>query len=174
MERAFFNTNMSYIRVVPLSNGSSWSVEAICRQITDAFIILDLLPDLLIVWLDREKRTETAEEIADTIRTCLMNIDVPANIIHIMVCDMMSENVLLADEAAIRHAFNDQNYTYVSEGLNGKHILKTMYKTLGVNYKEMFHGVQLMKRIRLSRARLVSPSVDRFLQNYSGNCWWVN
>lgn len=171
MERQFVNSNFKYIRVVPLDNGISWSIDQICNKISTTYRALNL-NCTVIVWLDREGRTETSEQIRDQIYQALINLGAEPQNIRIMVCDRMTENVILADEKVIAELFEIDDYEYSHEGQNGKYILKEFYKNKNINYKEMKEGVALLKRIRLDRASEKSASVARFRSDWGADCWW--
>ncbi|WP_338424815.1 hypothetical protein [Sphingopyxis kveilinensis] len=171
MERQFVNANFKYIRVIPLDNGVTWSIEQICNKISTTYRALNL-NCVVIVWLDREGRDETAEQIREQIYQALINLGAEPQNIRIMVCDRMTENVILADEQVISDLFQLEAYEYAHEGKNGKHILKEFYKSHNINYKEMKEGVALLKRIRLDRASQKSASVARFRADWNGDCWW--
>ncbi len=172
MERQFLNMHMKYVHVVPVDNGISWTVERMCGQITTAYEALDV-PGTVIVWIDREGRPETSQMIYDSVHNALLSVGAPENDIHILINDKMAENVMLADEQMIRTEFNQPDYIYNSEGLSGKSILKSLYRERGESYKETRHGVQLLKKLRLSRSALTSQTVSRFLTSFGYPCWWI-
>lgn len=172
MERQFINSNMKYVRVVPVQNGITWTLERMCLQITTAFKALDM-HCAVAVWIDREGRAEDASHIAEYLRNALLNSGAPPNRIHILINDRMSENLILADEQIIKSEFNDQGYAYDMEGLSGKHYLESKYLENGIKYKKMDHGVGLLNKVRLSRAGQKSPSVAHFLSTFDQECWWV-
>ncbi len=171
MERNFINSNFKYIRVVPISNGITWTCERLCNQITTSYLALDYHGEVF-VWLDREGRTETSDAIRSNIRAALINSGADPNRIYILVNDRMTENVILSDESVIVDEFGLDEYLYISEGQRGKSILKTLYKEKDVNYKEMVHGCNLLKKIRLSNCAINSPAVSSFMEDCGLNCWW--
>lgn len=172
MERQFINRFMKYIRVIPVDNGITWTIERMCIQICDAYEALDL-QGTVFVWIDREGRTETADEIRVQIHDALVHVGAPKGDIHILVNDRMSENVILADQDLIRSKFGREEYQYEFEGRSGKQVLKNMFKDIDVNYKETIHGVEMLKGTRISRSALNSPSVAAFLDTFTAQCWWV-
>ncbi len=172
MERQFIHNNMKYIRIVPVSNGIAWTIERMCSQIVTAFRALNMKCDI-IVWIDREGRTQPASEIFESIHGALLNSGADSDSIHILINDRMSENVILADEEIIKEECGDPHYVYNFEGRSGKSLLKQKYAALGVNYKETDHGVRLLKKIRISRSAQKSPSVSRFLDTFKSDCWWI-
>lgn len=172
MERQFINLNFKYVRVVTVQNGITWTTDRLCQQIVTAYLAYDR-PGDVIAWLDREGRQETAADIHAAITLALVSAGAPPAAVHVLVNDRMSENVILADEQAIIAEFGDNAYTYTHEGINGKHLLKTLFRRKGINYKEMVDGVKMMKKIRLSRSAAKSPSVARFLTTFTRPCWWI-
>lgn len=172
MERQFLNANMNYVHVVPVQNGISWNLERMCLQISTAYQALNRNCDV-IVWIDREGRSETSHEIGDQIRDALISCGADPLAIHLLINDRMVENVILADENAIRDEFGDPNYIYSFEGHSGKSILKAMFGSIDINYKETNHGVKLLKKIRISRSSQKSPTTARFLSTFTQDCWWI-
>ena len=51
MERMFININMPYIRVVPISNGSSYTASTMCDQIEAKYALTQESFDLIIIWM---------------------------------------------------------------------------------------------------------------------------
>lgn len=176
MERKFVNTNFSYIELVPVSNGTSWTLEAICREIANKYRVKNYNPDIVIVWIDLEKQACGSEGVAAAIRTALIGEGADPNRLCVCVPDRMTENLILADEQAIAEAFGLEGYTYCGDGQHGKHKLSTMFKAANQNYKETFHGVNLLKRIRLSRSANASESAAAFYRSISplAACWWFS
>jgi hypothetical protein len=173
MERQFINMNFKYVRVVPVQNSVTWSVQQLFKQITTAYMALDQQVET-IVWLDREKRQETADEIRTSIYSALVEVGVQPDQLHIIVNDRMSENIILSDKSVIRSVFNMDGYDYNFEGQHGKGILKDLYKGLGINYKELVHGVGLLKKIRIKECAKSSASLQSFVTTFTRNCWWVD
>jgi len=174
MEHLFVNKNFKYVRIVPVKNGSGWTVEALCRQVDTFFRARNFHGDFVVVWLDKEKRTESSREIAFALINTLVSAGFPAERIAVMACDRMTENVILADEDFIREEFGDLDYRYTSEGRGGKHILAQMFKNKGIDYRETVQGVACLKKIRLDRCRANSPSVEAFRSRIPIDCWWFS
>lgn len=173
MERIFINNNFSYVRLVPVQNGDGWSVELMCKQIVSKFLVYGGNPDLIIVWIDREDREISSEEFGEAIKSSLVKNGAIAERISLMISDRMSENIMLADEEAMRLEFGIDTYKYDFEGQRGKGIMSKLMKDAGNRYKETSDGVRLLKKIRLGRSALNSPSVSRFLSVMQLDCWWV-
>jgi hypothetical protein len=174
MEQLFINNNFHYVEVIPVSNGSGWSVDALSTQIVTFYLARDANADAFVIWLDRERRPESADAVCDAIRKALSAAGADVAKIHILVGDKMVENIILSDQDFIRSTFGDPTYVYEHEGKGGKHILKSMYKAIGENYRETKHGVAAMKAIRLQRCAQNSPSVLSFLRTFKFPCWWVS
>lgn len=174
MEQLFINNNFNYVRVVSVSNGTGWSTDALAGQIETFYGAEDYHNWWVIVWIDRERREENAEEIEDVIRSRLEAAGASAAQIKVLVADRMSENVILADHKFMTSEFGDVSYEYSALGKGGKHILKQMYKSRNINYKETRHGVAALKRIRLWRSAQNCPAVHRFVTINPLNCWWID
>ncbi len=97
MEQLFFNRNFHYVRIIPIANGSSWTVDALCERMRSLFEARNFNGDRVIVWLDRENRAETAAEMHDLIKDTLAATGFPRERIAVLIGDRMTENVILAD-----------------------------------------------------------------------------
>lgn len=172
MERLFINNNFPYVHVVTVSNGISWSILSLSEHIENLYKALNMSPDLLVVWLDREKRSETCEEFRDTLTSRLTSLGIDRDRICILIPDRMTENIILADELLIREHFDLIDYVYSFEGANGKSILKGIHSAAGVSYRETYHGVVMLKKVRLRRSAGCSASVRAFLDSMNVDCWW--
>lgn len=172
MERLFFNNNFHYVDVVSLSNGNGWTVETLCNQIGTKFAVKSSNPDLIVVWLDMEKQTCSPQHFRDAIRSELVCRGALSSKIAICLPNRMTENIILADEEVISGEFG-KTYTYHGDGNHGKNILKQLYLETGKSYRETFHGVTLLKKVRLSRAARRSPCVEAFLADIHVPCWWI-
>ena len=174
MEQLFFQKNFHYVEIIPVSNGVKWSVPQMCEQIATFYEARNFFGDRIIVWIDREGRIETVDDIRSAIHARLVSVGAPPDQLAIMICDRMTENVILADEIAVREVVPAPDYVYKGDGCGGKYELKSLYKEVGINYKEMNHGVAFLKKIRLERAAERSPPVRDFLDSLSLGCWWIN
>ncbi len=175
MEKMFINNNFSYVHVTPVSNGSGWSPNRIAEFIGSSYRIKNLNPDLIIVWIDKENHDCNSDEFCNKIFDALVSKGADSEKIRICLADMMTENIILADEKLIREEFLDSTYIYDSEGKNGKRILSSLYATKGINYKETREGTALMKKVNLHRAAIKSPAAARFINDFPiANCWWIN
>lgn len=173
MERLFFNNNFHYITVVPVSNGISWTTDALAKQISTFYRARNFHGDAILVWVDREKRQESAQVIYNVIHDELVNSGANPNAIHIMVADRMSENVILSDEFLMRDELSDEQYAYSYEGAHGKPRLSELLSKSGITYKETSIGVQLLKRVRLAECTQTSPAVARLMATLQIPCWWL-
>lgn len=173
MEQLFLNNNFHYVEVIPVSNGVSWTMAALAQQIVTFFKARDSNADAFVVWVYREKRQESSQVISDYIRSSLINAGAEKDKIHILVCDIMTENIILADEQYIISKFNLDNYKYCHEGVGGKRYLKEMFLECGEHYRETRHGVSALKAIRLDRCAKASPAVSSFLATFGFSCWWI-
>jgi hypothetical protein len=173
MERNFLNQNFPYAHVITLQNGDSWSVERLCEQIESKFKVYGGNPDIVVVWLDREHRIETASAMKQKLRDNLKDRKLCGCKIAVCVTDRMSENMILADSELIKAEFGIDDYSYIGDGHNGKSFLKQLYKNVSKNYRETVHGIHLLKKIRLSKAALESIFVKEFLDELTLDCWWI-
>jgi hypothetical protein len=126
----------------------------------------------VIVWIDREGRQETSEEIKQALTISL--IDAGASVAQLAICvpDRMTENFILADEELVRAEFGLENYVYEGDGCNGKAKIKSMYKELSISYKETFHGANLLKKVKMSNSSENSGSSRSFSNKFDALCWW--
>ncbi|WP_442580198.1 hypothetical protein ACSBOB_32895 [Mesorhizobium sp. ASY16-5R] len=173
MERMFLNNNFKYVTVIPVSNGVSWTLAAMAKQILTLYRAKNAYPDHIIIWIDREGRKEAAEEISSFLRDRLVEAGADANKIHTLVPDLMTENLILSDEALMREYLANPDYAYNFEGAHGKSILKALINMAGKNYGETSTGVDLLKKIRISDSVLVSAAASRFLKTFQMECWWL-
>lgn len=172
MERLFINNNFHYVTVVPVSNGVGWTTAAMAQQITAFYKARNFNGDGVIVWIDREKREESSQEIYDIIKTSLVSAGAADNRVHVLIADRMSENIILADENLIRQEIGDDHYVYDCEGTHGKHRLSELLKASGKQYKETSTGVSLLKKVRLVNSAEKSDSVARLTATLDLPCWW--
>ena len=175
MERIFVNNNFHYVDLVPVANGSSWTPEALAREIASKFRTKKANADIIVVWIDLEKQACGSDGLADMIESALVDAGAERSKICICIPDKMSENIILADELVIRQEFDAKEYAYKFEGQNGKSILKMMYAGRQITYRETSHGVALLKRFRLESAAYRSESARLFFSKLSSSvdCWWL-
>jgi len=173
MERIFLNSNFSSINVIPILNGNSWNTQTLCAQIITKFKARKQFPGQIVVWMDREDNPDSILVIGNAIRSAFSGAGFPPDKVHCLISDKMCENLMLADESMIRQELAIPQYVYQFEGQNGKHHMKELWKQRNKNYKETIHGSNLLKKMRLSRARSLSGGVDQFLGTFQSNCWWL-
>jgi hypothetical protein len=147
MERLFVNNNFHYVEVISLSNGSGWTIEALCKQIGSKWTVRNGHPDFVVVWLDLENQSCSANSFRAEIRSELESRGVDPSRLSIFVADKMTENIILADDEIISTEFGI-DFEYEHEGQNGKHILSELFlSATNRHYKETFDGVRLLKKI---------------------------
>lgn len=173
MERIFINNNFSYVEVITLNNGSGWSIDKLCEQITTKYKVKNANPDWVIIWIDMEKKNCDPEFFRNKILCAMLSIGVEKTKLAICVPNRMTENIILADEHAI-YDYLGLKFNYEHEGKNGKHILSGLFGDVGKTYRKTFDGVILLKKIRLQRAALKSKSAKAFVDAFKHPCWWVN
>jgi hypothetical protein len=176
MEKMFVNGNFHYVDLIPISNGSSWTLDNICKDICNKYRMKGYQPDILVVWIDLERQACGSTQVANTIESSLISSGVPEELISICIPDRMTENIILADEEVVRSEFSIPEYLYAHEGQNGKHALKVIHLDSGISYKETSDGVRLLKKIRLERAAKKSQSAMSFYNSLSSKlkCWWLD
>jgi hypothetical protein len=173
MEKLFINNNFHYVEVIPIGNGDSWSLHNICAEITSKYSVRDANPDLVIVWIDRERQFCGSDGVAMAIHAALTAVGVPDEKLAVCVPDRMTENVILADESMIAIEFELSEYKYALEGKNGKAALRRLLGQRSEAYKETVTGVRLLKKVRLRRCANCSPSVKAFTDRLAIPCWWL-
>jgi len=174
MERFFVNNNFLHIDLITVDNGNSWSTLTLCEQIISKYKAKNVLPNDIVIWFDREENPDSIFDIANCLRAAFLSLGFSSANVHCLIPDRMSENIILADEELIQKLFNMPSYNYSAESKNGKACLKDFFKNIGGSYRETTDGVKLLKKVRLSRARPKSPSVDQFLSTFQMNCWWID
>lgn len=174
MERMFLNNNFHYVIVVPIHNGNSVPIDRICEKISSFYTTKNANPDMIIVWMDREKRPETSHAIRKKVVAALEEAGAPTDRIWAGVADQMTENWILADNELIDEFFPESDFSYEHESKNGKHILDELYRARGENYKETKHGPGLLKKMRIRRAAANSESAAAFAEGWKHECWWTD
>ncbi|URK19052.1 hypothetical protein M9H61_06005 [Thalassospira sp. GO-4] len=173
MERMFIADNFRYVDTITLMNGVSWSEEAMSEQILTKFIAKDANPDLIWIWLDREDPSRSVVKIKSLITKKMSMHGFDRKKIKFLIPDQMTENLILSDEELMRSILKDPSYTYTLEGKNGKSHIKRLHKSLGINYKETYHGVNLLKKLRIANCAKASSSANDFYSSTNIKCWWI-
>jgi len=173
MERKFFFQNFPYVHVVTLSNGKSWSLDALCAQIGTKYAVLSRRADRVVVWLDREKHPWQPSEVTKRIKYELQSKGVAPHTVCVCIPDRMTENVILADEELIRKEFSLESYSYPGDGTDGKKILHDIHKQADKSYSEIIQGSVLLKKVRLVKAAVNSSSLSQFIDDLNLPCWWI-
>ncbi len=171
MERAFLNENFDYVHAIPIYNGAAWTTEAMARQAQTLAATVNYEYDLLVVWFDREKRDESVEQIGAVVRSKLHEIGVPEDRLSIVVCDRMTENLLLLDGALLQREGLSDEALPDSLGQNGKVVLKRLFGAQGRKYSETFDGKRMLKRLNLESC-LDSFPMMADLKSKMPECWW--
>lgn len=173
MERTFLNNNFDDIHVVTVANGDTWPVSRIAADIASKYSTRNVCYEKIIVWIDRESRAISANEIAAEIKSNLVSIGIDETKIAVCIPDRMTENIILADIELIRNHFELEHYSYGGDGLHGKNVLCSLYQAKGVHYREMTHGLTLLKKMRMQRSAVNSNSAREFVHQLNIACWWV-
>lgn len=170
MERLFLNNNFEYVHVVSIENGCGWSIDRMCENIITLYNSLNSNPDVIVVWYDRERRTESCEAIVKLIYDLLDKGGLPSERLRIGIPDIMTENWILSDEVLIHDTFGYADYKYEHEGRSGSVELNRLFRDAkGRKYKKTKDGSFLLKKMRLKRC--VSKSASDFFTQFEFNCW---
>lgn len=177
LERIFLQRqcgNKLIIRKIPC-NGDSVSIERIAIMVKSILAIIRNPGDVFVV-IDREGRSETAEEIEQLILGQLNGI-VAGVLFSIHIADRMTENWILAEGNALLSENLEVDEMHGGyEGCGGKAKLKTAFKKLNSTYSETVDGVRLLEKCIPSVIAGNSPSFFRLyhqLINKLDSCAWV-
>lgn len=152
-------------------NGDKVSSSAIVKRIATHYRLLIKRYTPIIIVIDRESRSNTANEFKNEIIKLLADENILDNY-FLGVADRMIENWILADK------LNISQYTKIdissipdAEGEHGKGFIKKFI----IDYHETTIGVELLKKSNPMRM-LGSESFKEFYTSIknSVNCWWLN
>jgi hypothetical protein len=174
MERIFIESNFPNVDIVPVSNGNSWTTDAISKQIISKFRAKRSFPQHIIVWIDRESNNDSPSDMCNKFRSAFTAEGYPGNQVHCLIPDKMCENIILSHEKTMKELTKNTGYTYQYEGRNGKNIIKEIYKLSNISYKETTHGPRLLKKIKLSECNNDCLGVGIFLQTFPLQCPWIS
>ena len=148
-------------------NGKTVKSEAIAKRIKTLIRTMqDNTP--VIVCIDLESRKMSAVEFENELIAELKAIEVNMATLVITVIDQMIENWILADEEATGLSRKASQ----ADGFGGKGRIKAQLP----HYHETTQGVEFLKKVRPSVAKLYSPSFFRFFsasQAQLKDCWWM-
>jgi selenocysteine-specific translation elongation factor len=154
-------------------NGSQFPTEKIVDRISPQIQMLRRRNvRSVVVLIDREQREKTSIEFEAEIKQSLesrINIDIP---IQVVVPDRNIESWIvpfLNTNCDVCHEVNE-----LTEGRNGKSVIKAIFKSRGKSYVETVDGVRLFKKIDPALLRTTSLSFNRFVENFTLSCWWLN
>jgi hypothetical protein len=150
-------------------NGRNVAVGAVVERAASLIRLQQGRTSPSIILFDREDRLEPASAIAQEVSTELSRV-LPAEHVVVGVADRMIENCILADWEALRSLLpNLPQLPPITEGLNGKAILKNLLRT----YSKTVDGPKLLRSARPGLIRLQSQSFAAFRVQLSLPCPWL-
>ena len=173
MEKMFINQYLKYVQLISISNGISWTIDALGNDISRKFSVQKRNLDFVIIWVDRGSRIEEALFIADKLTQRMVDCGLKAEQVICIIPDRMTENIFLSDEILMRELLNDPIYAFSDVSCNGKAMIKQIYRNSGVHYKETYHGVLLLKKLRFKNVVDRVVGAKQISERFS-NCWWID
>ena len=174
MEQAFIQNVCPGAPVRKLNcNGIDVSIEAIAKRVGTLGRLLHRHLDLLVVIFDRERRTQTSEELEQLLAQALQAEELTCGVI-IGVPDRDIEVWMVADchvfkECAAIHANVEVS---PCEGRKGKSRIK--YLRNGRSYIETVDGPTWLKKARPAEIAKNSESFRRLYDALQRiDCWWL-
>jgi hypothetical protein len=153
-------------------NGKDVAVNVIAKA---AFSLIRLLrgrhyPIVLIV--DREKRSQSSEEIEEDLEETLVKLGVPKGDIIVACPDRMIENWMLGDSRYFEEVYDIKLQTSC-EGVHGKNEIRRLLHTKRITYHEVAVGVGIFCDIDPANVAAASKSFERFRQRIGTFCPWL-
>ena len=155
-------------------NGDDVSVASIAKRVGTLGRLLHKKHSPLVVVFDREKRTDSPDEIESLFRKELQAEDIQVPVI-VGIPDRDIENWILADLEVFQQAIgaNPGDDKTIYEGQKGKTIIKKQLGQ-GRSYVETIDGVAWLKSCRPDIMSKNSFSFAKFAEALSGiSCWWL-
>jgi len=152
-------------------NGKDVRLAVIAKTVATLIKLLKdrYFPVFIIV--DREGRVETSQQIESYLRTHLAGLGIPAEAIVVSVPDRMLENWIIAGNPTCE---NDQLLsdipTPISDGSNGKVLLKRLMREKKMYYYETGNGVELFCKMDFRGAISRSVSFGRLYEQIAPYC----
>lgn len=123
----------------------------------------------IVVLLDREKRSESFEQIANGVLLRLSE-KFPNSKFIVGVPDQMIENWMLADPEGLKNFCDTEQYdTYDKEGKSGIFYMKRANS----NYQKRTSGAAIFSSLDPSKISRNSPSFRHFIGQLDIDCWWL-
>ncbi len=154
------------------ANGDNVAIETIAKFVAAQaeFLINRYFP--IYVIFDRERRPARCEEIIVDLFTHLQHHGIHESQLRIIVADRTTEAwflPFLQDDGTLA----DLQCRTGCEGLHAKADVKQVFRSLGKNYIETIHGVDLFCGLDPRLAVTSSPSFRRLVDALTDDCWWA-
>lgn len=156
-------------------NGDHVQVSAIAKKIASLVRTCGNRHHPIVIQLDREERSESAEQFASCIVEGLVEHAIDTNQLRIGVSDRDLESWILyaTDEHGkyardCQHSNADQH-----EGSSGAHVLTKRLAVAGRGYHKTTVGVDMFCRISANALASKSASFRRFFEQLDLDCYWL-
>lgn len=152
-------------------NGCDVPVKKVAEIIAPQLRLLQRKTSEIVIILDREQRETSSADLEIAIRRELNRMEIDCGRITITCPDRNFESWIapyVGDDCSIRSSPIE-----TCEGYNGKAVLKQKFKQSGRTYVQTVDGVKLFKMLDPQALSLNSNSFSRFLESFSGECWWL-
>ncbi len=177
LEHEFLNKTCSgSVIVLRLSNGKSVTAQALAKQVYAQVMAISHEVSYIAVVADREKRVDSSEKIEKDVSDALnktYKLKIPFSV-H--VPDLMIENWIISDINTLKKFKLDVDLSKGTEGCHGKSRLDDAYRKKKLKYKELDHGVPLLRSCSAIMVNDVSPSFSRFfckVKSVMPNWYWL-
>lgn len=155
-------------------NGDTVTIEAIAKRVGTLGRLLQRKYGVLIVVFDREKRSESCDEIKNSLIQALYSEGITSRIV-IGIPDRDIETWIVADPEMLRSSAKIVQDRQIDccEGRKGKTAIKSLLAE-GHYYVETVHGHIWLKKSRASVVASNSASFAAFASELSDlDCWWL-
>lgn len=170
LEKKFLHNVCKGAPVKKVGNGDNCPSHVIAKQ---AALHIRLMKDKyhnIVVLVDLEKRAVSAASFRDDLSQKIRDLTETSTPIHVFVKDRCVEDWILADHQAV-HAYVGGNPDL--SNASGKGGLKSILKEHDIIYNETTTGVDLLRKVHCSRARLRSPTLENICTDFPIDCWWL-
>ncbi|MDO1558199.1 hypothetical protein Q0812_01980 [Brevundimonas sp. 2R-24] len=149
----------------PFTNGRDVDLALIARKIAAPLARIGMGFDDFIILIDRERRTMSAAELEERLRSELEKLE-PMRQFSIGVPDIHIENWILADETEMRRRYGE-TFTYEGDGTPAKGALRALS---GISHSPL-EKAELLKACSADEIANKSPSFECFRTRV--RCDWV-
>jgi Domain of unknown function (DUF4276) len=156
-------------------NGDSVSIEAIAKRVGTLGRLLQKNYDPIVVVFDRERRSETSEQLERALLEAVSAEGLSGTVI-VGVPDRDIEVWMVADREVFRQNANLSDGCDISlcEGYKGKAFIKQLLKEVSRPYVETIDGPVWLKKARTNHIAAHSPSFARLADCLKDiGCWWL-